>query len=138
MPSPFGAISSLTPKAGAGDQQVLVSVPSRGYLFLNFQDVRLNDLISISFPSPLEVISSLTYTSESVNVKSQVFPSPLGGISSSTMRRVYYEVLSKCFRPLSGVSLPQPSLPAGGWCWGRCFRPLSGVSLPQQEIAWRV
>ena len=82
MPSPFGAISSLTPKAGAGDQQVLVSVPSRGYLFLN-SIKKLEREGYVVFPSPLEVISPLTDGNVAINT-----------------------CVDTGFRPLSGVSLP--------------------------------
>ena len=61
FPSPLGVISSLTEMQRFLNREAeKVSVPSRGYLFLNRVPQVTRTIITTRFPSPLGVISSLT------------------------------------------------------------------------------
>ncbi len=106
FPSPLGVISSLTTLINACEEFGIVSVPSRGYLFLNDDNETWGETDCTKFPSPLGVISSLTELQACVLLEQILFPSPLGVISSLTLLSQTFLTHLQCFRPLSGLSLP--------------------------------
>ena len=108
FPSPLGVISSSTTSLTTLYTVYCVSVPSRGYLFLNDIKTKQRHATATRFR-------------------------PLSGLSLPQRLLITgIRIISQRFRPLSGLSLPQPYTVAFATLHFS-FRPLSGLSLPQLQ-----
>ena len=85
----------------------IVSVPSRGLIYLNENTALMDDEIR-EFPSPLGDLYISMETKNEKMEKRIPFPSPLGDLYISIWKEVLYkQILANSFRPLSGTYISQ-------------------------------
>ncbi len=126
---PFRGYLFLNEKKGGIGMEVIVSVPFRGYLFLNLSYFS-NNREHNAFPSPFGVIYFSIIRRIYQSHFQFWFPSPFGVI--------YFSMRLKFLVESGLIAFPSPFgviyfsiIPEGWKCGENCFRPLSGLSISQ-------